>query len=383
MSLIKMRLNKRSALELSFNFIFAMIAAVVIFSIALAIINSVMKTANLEKSLAVTNKISDAFSSNLLEGGKSDIIQLSSSISFSSDCDGISFGENVVSTLNYPLFSAKKIKTNTLGITTKKLLLPNYISNSVYLYAPTKIYLYCEDCDEISKTPIIYFGLMQTIASAEITADTKMIEAEIIGSGYSLSNEELNTLKKSNVIVVYPNNEDPPDVWCTRFQCKSILISKEDQTGQSNNQELYSKLSYTSTSDYPLGRITYDGDNFYFLGKEMLFGALISDDLSLYNCNLNKILSSVLRTTTISLKRLEIFEGEGGAFSTDGKCKEIYSNSTKTYEDLSEVIDSLIPLIDENPNSVNINLLEELRKNILLISELNYNATRYSCPSIY
>lgn len=378
-----MRLNKRSALELSFNFIFAMIVAVVVFSIALAVINSITKTANLEKSLAIANKISDAFSSNLLEGGKSDVIQLSSLISFSSDCDGISFGENVVSTLNYPLFSAKKIKTNTLGITTKKLLLPNYISNSVYLYAPTKIYLYCEGCDEISKTPIIYFGLIQTIASAEITADTKMIEAEIVGSGYSLSNEELNTLKKSNVIVVYPDNEYPPDVWCTRFQCKSILIPEEDQTGQSGNQEFYGKLSYTSTSDYPLGIITYDGDNFYFLGKEMLFGALISDDLSRYNCNLKKILSSILRTTTISLKRLNIFSSEGGAFSSNEKCKEIYSYSTNAYTELSSVINLLISDLDENPNLVDVDSLEELRRNILLISELNYNATRYSCPSIY
>ena len=378
-----MGLNKRSALELSFNFIFAMIAAVVIFSIALAVINSVMKTANLEKSLAVTNKISDAFSSNLIEGGQSDVIQLSSLISFDSNCDGISFGENVVSTLNYPVFSPSKIKTNTLGITTKKLLLPNYISNSVYLYGPTKIYLYCGGCDEISNTPEIYFSLVQTIASAGITADTKMIKAEIVGSGYSISNEELNALKKSNVIVVYPINEDAPSAWCSRFKCKSISISELDEIESTEISEFYKNLRYTSISDYPLGSIVYERNNFHFLGNEMLFGVLISDNMELYNCNLKKILSGILRTAKISLKRLDIFLEEEGVFSSDEKCNEIYFSSTNAYEDLSDIVEQMIAELDKNPPNINLNLLEKLRKNIFLISELNYNATRYSCPSVY
>ena len=374
-----MKLNKRAALELSFNFIFAMIAAVVVFSIALAVINSVTKAAQSEKSLNLINQLSDSFSENLLEGGKSDVIQLSSNILFTSSCDGIGFGEYLISTANYPLFSPNNIKTNTLGISTKKILMPNYISNSIYLYAPTKIYLYCEDCNELSKTPEIYFSLLRTVNSARLSSGKNIIEIEIIGSDFVLTNEELNILKKSNVLVLFLTEESNPQTLCSYFHCKSI------KTKTLEDLENFNNLRNTELSDYPLGEITFEENNYPFLGNEMLFGALISNNITLYICNVEKILLGILRTAEINKKRLEIIEEEliEEPQLSNPDCSMIYQDSKEAYSDLSEILLSILSQLKNDIYPIDSDELMPILEKIALISELNYNATRYSCLSIY
>ncbi len=371
-------MNRKSALELSFNFIFAMISAVVIFTIAFGVISSITKTATAEKSLELKTYITNQFSSNLNQGGESDYIPLSSNMIFSQSCDKISFLENSIDTYNYPVFSLGKIKTNTLGISTKKILLPTYISNVVYLYPPSKIYLYCKDCDNPLDVPDIFYLLSRSIKPAKLASFKDVLEIKIIGKEFDLTNEEIKQIKKSDILV-YPDNENAPENLCNYFICKEIKVDDSYKF-----QDFYKNLVYSNRHDYPVGFVSFNGNTMYFLGEESLFGALLSDNASLYDCNLLKMLFGINRISSVNKKRLEILEFEGGAFSTDDNCKEIYTSSVTAYEGLLKLLDDLVNQDDDyNPNTITLDVLKDIRKSIFLLSELNYNATRYSCPNIY
>ena len=116
--------NKRAALELSFNVVFAAIVGVVVLVIAASFIAN--STDNLEqtKNIELRNSVYQLFSLTSKEDNFNSYYSLPSLTQFDFMCEDVFIDEDGFSIQEIPVFSAKQINTTDFGFSSKSFEYP-------------------------------------------------------------------------------------------------------------------------------------------------------------------------------------------------------------------------------------------------------------------
>ncbi|MDI3544278.1 MAG: hypothetical protein PWQ28_559 [Candidatus Woesearchaeota archaeon] len=343
--------DKKGALELSVNVVFAGLIGVVIFILAFSFIMSNMQSAEKERKAEFANSFVGSLRASYEEDYYSDIITFNEQYSIRIECEKLFFDDEAVSLTDMIVFSPSEFSTKQLGASSERIEMPFYISNAFYLYPQLNIFLYCEDCYLDNDIPKAYALLYSLWNSPTLVTGEEFAEINIIGSGDRMTIAQINQEEdKKNIIVVLEN--------------------ESEDFGYALPYKNLSFDDYLFNHDSILvGNISYDDEIYPFIGEEMLLGAILSDDLGTYKCNIQKFFEMFNRTLSVYEKRFELMSGD----------LTYHCNSLPT----TQAFSNLEGNITKAKNNFDYESFYDLAVSIKKLEEVAENAEMQSCPSIY
>jgi uncharacterized protein (UPF0333 family) len=340
---MKMVLNKKAAIELTFNVLFAAIIGVVAFVLAFSFIMSHSNTFEQEKRVEFANSLEEIFRESFEQDNIAELFTFNKNYTFEVDCNQIAFGDGAVSFQDMVVFSPSRFSSKQLGISVERFEMPFHITNVVYLYPRKDILLYCNNCDE-SGTPWVYYIITNEFISARDVAKDDFLDLAIAHEG--------------NLIPMISKTKNP------------ITIELKNETSRNLDKALSWNRSLFDEEDILVGNLSFGQEEYPFLGKEMLMGAIFSDELEAYECNVKKLLSAYNRTLKVYEKRLWLLTFSGPL------CQPIKISSQDVFRSLESSITNAY-------NHLSYESLYQIAWNVKELEVRANNATKYSCPSIY
>jgi len=341
--------DKKGALELSVNVVFAGLIGVVIFILAFSFIMSNMQSAEKERKAEFANSFVGSLRASYEQYYFSNIITFNEQYSIRIECEKLFFDDEAVSLTDMIVFSPSEFSTKQLGTNSERIEMPFYISNAFYLYPKLNIFLYCEDCYLYNEIPEAYALLYSLWDSPTLVTGEEFAEINIIGSG-NIINQIYQEEDNKNIIVVLENESEDFEY---PFPYKNLSFD-----------------DYLFNHDSILvGNISYDDEIYPFIGEEMLFGAILSDDLGTYKCNVQKFFEMFNRTLSVYEKRFELM-----SVDLTYPCNSLPTNQT---------FSNLKGNITNANNNFDYESFYDLAVSIKKLEEVAENAEMQSCPSIY
>jgi hypothetical protein len=214
----------------------------------------------------------------------------------------------------------------------------------VYLYPRKDILLYCDNCDDAAGTPWVYYIIANEFISAQDAARDDFLH--------------LTIAHKGNLIPKISKTKNP------------ITIELKNETSRNLDKALSWNRSLFDEEDILVGNLSFRQEEYPFLGKEMLMGAIFSDEFESYECNVKKLLSAFNRTLRVYDKRLGLLTFSGPL------CRPIKTSSQDVFRSLESSITNAY-------NDLNYESLYQIAWDVKELEVRANNATKYSCPSIY
>ncbi|MDI3473920.1 MAG: hypothetical protein PWR30_243 [Candidatus Woesearchaeota archaeon] len=347
--------DKKGALELSVNVVFAGLIGVVVFILALSFIMSNMQSADKERKAEFANSFVGALRASYEEDYFSNIISFTEQSSIRVECKDLFFDDEAASLTDMIVFSPSEFSTTQLGTSSERIEMPFYISNAFYLYPQLNIFLYCEDCDSTSDIPEIYALLSSLWDSPTLITGEEFAGIHIIGQGDSMTLNQISQEEDKKKIIVVLENES--EGFNYNFNYKNLSF----------NENLF------DTDSILVGNISYNNEIYPFIGEEMLFGAILSDDLDTYKCNVEKFFEMFNSTLRVYEERYSLMSGNP---SYPSSCLTLESLTTQAFSNLKEEITNA-------NNNLDYESFYDLAVSINYLEEVARYAEMESCPSLY
>ncbi len=207
-------------------------------------------------------------------------------------------------------------------------------------------------------TPVLYFSDEQT--QYVFVTDTPLV------------NELYNHMPDSFSKISVSLQDTVPDEGYRWY-----IIVVEAETGLPNPENLRNNYDVvTIDATRRLGLINGTVNGIAFVGEEMLWGAIITGDPTLFECSRERLLNRYIVANKIQMKRIEkvreAYETQGAG--TD--CEDIYSDSGDAMETLRRINTSIHVVLDDNNSNL-------LASSIASFSSLNELSDRRRCGWLY
>ncbi len=352
-----MKTTKKAQVEVSFNWIFVLIAGAVILFFFIRLISSEIDTSDKisqSKAISRMNAVLSALQQNPDVVNKN--YNLNYEIQFDCTVEGHNYGiKSATQNLPYQIiFTPRTIGNSHLIYWVKKLQAPFPVSPVLYLTDEETKYIFLEGISTPQKERTkYYYDLLPDNMSKSMMSRVELIAKEDEGyRQYIIITTDENIIGDA---FSFNSNSDMPQ------KIKYVLYIDEDQK-ELNFYELSNSLY--ALSQNPEQRL-------YFT-EETILGAIITGDPSLYDCAMNKLLNQVRIATDINLDRIKSIHEH----YEEDRCASSFAAPTQTFfEDLSDAADDAINNPEESYG--------DLHDNYENIELLNDKLAQTDCVTIY
>jgi hypothetical protein len=346
--------SKKAQIEVSFNWVFVLIAGAIILFFFVRVITSeteITQTASHTRAANRMNAVITALQQNPDSVSVQDRINYE--IQFYCNIEGQSYdlkGSNTKQYLPHQIVFAPEIIGESKLITwVRTFKAPMPIASVLYITDEQTKYVFITDGADNTNLIENYYNLFPDNISKELTTLSNFINSK--DTGY-----------RQYIVII---NQNVATAENFGFDDKKLL-SKVKFLSVNNNKEIkfYKIINDANT----LTQINNNGNN---NGKsfteESIIGAIITGDLDIYECIMDKVLEQVRIIADINVDRIKLMHNQ----YLDGEsCKGRYSAITqKHFEDLSDYA--------KYKNYAGLN------SQLTVIEELNRQITQAGCPVLY
>ena len=357
-------ITKRGMIEVSFNWIFILIAGAIIFVFFLNIVNKQREFSEMKTSGTIVTNLESILTGAQISTGTVNVVDMPK-IDIGFDCDRYFIGSSPKQTKGNVIFSPDLLKGKELITWAIDWNLPYRVTNFLYLTDPQVRYV------------IVYQTGFQDIAD------------EIYGE----LPEEMNKDLPTNSLATFQDKNN--------YKVKFVFSGSDTWTipsvptslqGMPNKDVTAIKVTWgsTPTTIPSTGTIEFyqkqvnswdPKGTTYYLKEESLFGAIFSEDIETYNCVMRKAFKKLNLASSIYVYRAEQlrdYYGNSAEPYYNPNCESAHSSAINPLESIRDLAESRItdfPTILENMNAIitqNTNLRDE-----------NQRAQLFSCALIY
>ena len=349
-----MKSSKSAQIEVSFNWIFVLIAGAAILFFFIRVIGSeteFAESASHARAVSRMNSVITALKQNPDSVSVQD--RLNFEIEFECTVEGQSYGirnSNARETLPHEIvFTPQKIGSSRLVAWVKTFNAPFPVSSTLYLTDEQTKYVFLTDGDANNRVSYFYNQFPRNI-SKELTT---LLEFKQRGDeGY-----------REYILIISEDQADQNFGFSTddrRALASKInsVIYIDENTNEIVFHELKNDLNYL---DVTPSRKQY-------FTEESIIGAIISGNPELYECAMNKVLDHIKISAEINLERIKKIRT---AYGSDHSCYSMYSPTIAQdfFENLAQA--------SQNKN------YENIRQHARSIEALNNQLRRSPCIQIY
>jgi hypothetical protein len=332
---------KRAQLNLQFNWIFVLIVGAIILAFFLLVIRYQTSGADIELAAEIVKNLETVVkSTEQVEGSLKELSIPDVKIEFVCEREGISFydiGSGGRKDIPYDIiFTQGELRGRELISWTQSWDVPFRIAMFQYLTTNNAKFVIVNDGAGPKAEEL--FGILPSNITKEVIEQTEDVEDDnhdfykiIHFEGEVLSPEQYDELPEERVNII---------------------------TIDANTLDSYGEIFFNK-----------EGEHITYLKKEMLLGAIFSEDAEFYECTMNKAYQRMKTLMVLNYNRTENLSNE----ITDTKCSALY---LWNLEDTNRIL-SLI----DNPEYDNVMEMYEKSERI---ARTNQNLIRgKSCPLIY
>ena len=331
----------KKGFEVQFNWIFVLVAGAAILLFFASVIVKQKNVSETSTKSTVLNSIESIITGTSVSTNSINIIDIPNS-DIDVSCGSVSIGGVSNQFQNLILFSPSLIKGGRLITQTLAFSTPYRSTNFLY----------------ITSANLRYIMIGYTDLAREIN---KSLPLDLIKEFYPIS-QQIKDSNNYKVKFVFFDNINP-NVLQT-FQ----KMSDQDVTAiEVNGDSEKGTLNFYQKNGVSWAYVGNSG----YIGKSSLIGAIYSDALDSYNCNMANAFSRLNLVTKIYLQRTQELISTGNSRKVS-QCDDIYKNALDKIKEISAA--------SSNFNSKNIGYLSDAAN---LLSSENQNAIVYSCSLIY
>lgn len=352
--------NKKAAIDVSFNWIFVMIAGAAILIFFIALIATQKDKAESDMAITINTELSPVFSSaELSEGRYLDIDVPKTTLNFECDfstCTDFSTSDNPscysqyeigTTGINQPtssqvIFSPSEIKGNKVFTWTQKWNAPFFITNFLYLTGSNIDYLFIDDGNSDY--------LLELYNQFPEKANRALISID------ELSSYNAGGSKKFKFIFL---EKSPSEI----VLAESITSATESSEITALN--ILPSLKQIEFYYYDQGFKLADSVN--YISEAELFGAVFSEDIDFFRCNMQKAFNRYHIISTILSKRCSSLSEEAPT-----ECQSIYADYNNG-----------LAQIEQNTFIYSLENVNKISSAITTLQYSNQAAKEKSCPLIY
>ena len=366
-------MKKRGAIEVQFNWIFILIAGIVILGFFLSIVNKQKHIAEDQVSASIRINLGAVLTGTSAASATASRINIPN-IDIIYDCDGYIVGRaDAIRTKTS--FAPSLVKGPVIISWTRDWHMPFRVTNFLYITSPFVKYIFVNDSAGVAEH--IYNALPNR---------TIMDQGEVKAffSKELVDFNKINEIKDQNHYKIRfiffedgPENADIDGLFgglknkdITAVKIHANDISKLDGVGELT---FYTKK---------LGKFTeiWGASESAYIGEASVFGAIFADDPETYNCNMQRAFNTFKLVNTIYLEKVkelkEYYQNDPMADPND--CQTPYINA----RDYLEMLDTKIPDVKlgyTGSGQISSWILSPADQ----LDQHNEDALYRSCPAIY
>lgn len=363
--------DKNGAVEIQFNWVFIIIAGSVLLMFFVKIAGDYKSSSETKIATEVLDKIGSIASTGQLSSKSSSIIEVKD-LQLQSGCEATSCNEYGCSVrFDFqgmglpapvwmelePVFASKYIRGGKLIMWSLDWTAPYKVSNFLYLTSADHKFVFVYDLDNPGSEAFAKNAYNKFTENEYVEA--VLVEEDDLGNvrynGEDMIKFILFFNPSSNLM---PSSEIPASKWDVLFLNGNM---------ESGNVWFSKIQSGTKVK----------GESYQYYGPPMLMGAIFSDSVNDYKCNVRKAMLKYLKMNTIYEKRREMLYNHFSAMAASNPasiCENFYGVDLESYiQGLNSSVNSTYDL--ENA--------QEIVDNVDLIEEKNQQALQKDCPRIY
>ena len=352
--------NKKAAIEVSFNWIFVLIAGAVILLFFISMINTQRDKSNTNIALTVKTELKSIFTGAILSDSRQLNVDIpKTTIKFSCDfstCDDFESSNNPTcysqyeigetgineQTLSEIIFAPSEVSGKKLLTWTLAWNVPFYVTNFLFITGSNVKYYFVNEgnsLDLFNKLPDTLNKELIPLNSLQYEQpkgndNFKIIFFETDPSTITISSSIISAAHKSNINAL-----------------RVVRSSKQLEFYEFNGYDFVIK------------------DSVNYLTETEVYAAIFSDSADFYKCNMQKafnrfyILSKLLKYRSEKLYNL---------IPDDHRCKALYNPNTNGLNNIYEN-----SVVFSNPH------IQQLTSELVFLSNANYHTLENSCQLIY
>ncbi len=349
-------MNKKG-FEMQFNWIFILVAGVFILILVGLFISRNTEIAERSAKTNLIRSIESIITSASVSTDITNVVEISK-LEIDISCNKISVGGVPKQYQNLILFAPSKIKGSKLITQTLTFSVPYKATNLLYITSPQVRYIIVGDGDNSLVKKIDALLPKDLNKKLYSTTDPNIANIE------NENNYNIKFIVFGDSMINIPDNlKNMPDKSVTAVRIPypvSDEITEDDEI--TGTVEFYKKEGNSWATNSLQ-------DTSPYIGIESLIGAIYSDTVELYNCNMGNTFSRLNLVTLVLKHRSEKLKNSD---KTNENCYEVYASISS---DLQQIIDKSL-----NFNSENVNTILSAASNL---EYENKKLEKESCPLIY
>ena len=359
--------SRKSAIEVQFNWIFVLVIGAVILIVFFGFTFKQKRISEDIIQSSTVNALDAITKSAQSSAGEVSIVTVAKE-EVGIECNRIRLGGASKQYENLILFSPKKLETTRLITHTMSLNIPYRVSNLLFVTSPDVRYIlignYHEATDLGNLARFVNKSIPKEI-SKEVYYINRPTKAD--GSARDPADKHYSEItnqkdKKVRVVIIgsLPNNWNS-----VRDKFKAL---KED----------YSELIVNSNNglnfwQYENGALVAKSSSFI---EESIMGAVYSDDIEQYNCNMQNVFKTISRVSNVYIGKLKALSAANVA-KVPQQCEDIYGELYKQETSGSNKYLDTIAIANFPAGIVGI------KSAMTFLNQKNLDLQKKSCPLVY
>lgn len=334
-------MKKRGAIEIQFNWILILAIGAAILVVFIGFISKQHGISAISTNILTASSLDALFHGY---GGIdiSDVMEMhKSKINF--NCDSFSIDDISKQMGALSLFSPHSLETDKLNILSFEWSMPYRITNFIYITSPDVRYIFIGNADFARKI-------------------FEKVNDKIRADGFT----NLQAVEDENDAVVrlifFGQEPEIPE----KLKTGESAVTSLKVDGDENN-------GIIEFFDLVNGKFESRGKS-YYVKEESLLGAVFSDNVGIYKCNMEKAFNKLKIISEIYNKKVAALIEQYGNIEENDVCKDFYQNNLLA---ISDSISYLSSLDFESSNQ------EEILRTSDEIKRLNNESNALSCALIY
>ena len=363
--------HKKGAIEIQFNWIFILIAGIIILGFFISVINKQKHIAEDQVSASIKINLGAVLTGTSAARDTASRINIPN-IDIIYDCDGYIAGRSDAIRTKTS-FAPSLVKGPVIISWTRDWDMPFRVTNFLYITSPFVRYIFVRDGAGVAQYVYNALPNRTIMDKGEVKA---FFSKELVEFG------DINSIKDQNHykvrFIFFEDNPEDADI-------DGLFggIKNRDITAVKIDAGSISKLEGVGVLTFYVKR----GDEFKeylgggksaYLGEASAFGAIFADDPETYNCNMQRAFNTFNLVNTIYLEKVKALKEYYQTHGDTGGCQDPYFNAIEQMEELNTNIPNVI--FGTTPSrQISSGILSPANQ----ISVQNENALYKSCPAIY
>ena len=334
-------MEKKGAIEIQFNWILVLVAGAVVIIIFMGFISKQQDASSTSTDILAASSLESILNS-YHNNDISNAVKISKSkISF--NCNSFSIGDISKQTGALILFSPASLETDELNILSFGWNMPYRITNFAYITSPDVRYVFIGNSDFAREM----FEKIRGKARADGFTNVLAIHDENNG--------------RIRLIFFEQNPEIPENIDTLDLSLSALKIDGDENKG------------IIEFFDFIGNKFELRGKS-YYVKEASLFGAIFSDDIGMYNCNMEKGFNKLKIISQVYNKKVNDIIEQYSNIEESNICRDFYQSN------LLSIYDSISYLASSDFQSSN---HEDITNAANKIEEINDEANALSCVLIY